>query len=146
MNTAFLQCVCMRIIFTCMFASKHTQKRHTHTRTFVQAFITLVVLCRTFLTIILFVCRGLIAGSFQGIYVYTPEVYPTTVRGMGLGIASSCGRVGGMIIPFIAQVRVNVHLAPNPPTHGRASQLSRPSGLCGCAVPSFTYSAVSDTS
>ena len=53
---------------------------------------------------------------------------------MGLGIASSCGRVGGMIIPFIAQVRVNVHLAPNPPTHGRASQLSCPSGLCGCAV------------
>ena len=61
---------------------------------------------RIWLTVFLFVCRALIAGAFQALYVYTPEVYPTRVRALGLGISSTVGRIGGIISPYIAQVHV----------------------------------------
>jgi MFS family permease len=63
----------------------------------------LICVDRIVLTIILFICRGLIAGIFQAVYVYTPEVYSTTVRGLGLGLSSTFGRIGGVIIPYVAQ-------------------------------------------
>ena len=59
---------------------------------------------RIWLTVFLFVCRALIAGSFQALYVYTPEVYPTRVRALGVGVSSTIGRIGGIISPYIAQV------------------------------------------
>ncbi|XP_015754015.1 PREDICTED: synaptic vesicle 2-related protein-like [Acropora digitifera] len=37
-------------------------------------------------------------------YVYTPEVYPTSMRGIGLGACSGAGRIGCMITPFVAMV------------------------------------------
>ena len=33
----------------------------------------------------LFAARAFISGSFQAAYVYTPEVYPTSMRAVGLG-------------------------------------------------------------
>ena len=33
----------------------------------------------------LFAARAFISGTFQAAYVYTPEVYPTTMRAVGLG-------------------------------------------------------------
>lgn len=33
----------------------------------------------------LFAARAFISGSFQAAYVYTPEVYPTSMRATGLG-------------------------------------------------------------
>ena len=59
---------------------------------------------RIYLTIVIFVCRGLIAGVFQALFVYTPEVYPTKVRALGLGTGSTFGRIGGIMVPYIAQV------------------------------------------
>ncbi|XP_072042991.1 synaptic vesicle 2-related protein-like [Amphiura filiformis] len=56
------------------------------------------------LTLFLFIARGLISGAFQGIYVYTPEVYPTHVRGIGLGTCGSIARIGCIVTPFVAQV------------------------------------------
>lgn len=66
----------------------------------------LSISCRIYLTIIIFVCRGLIAGIFQALFVYTPEVYPTKVRALGLGTSSTFGRIGGIVVPYIAQVHV----------------------------------------
>ncbi|EDV19396.1 uncharacterized protein TRIADDRAFT_33661 [Trichoplax adhaerens] len=37
-------------------------------------------------------------------YVYSPEVYPTKFRAVGIGTANAVGRIGAILSPFIAQV------------------------------------------
>ncbi|CAI6367334.1 unnamed protein product [Macrosiphum euphorbiae] len=59
---------------------------------------------RVLLTIILFLARGIIAGVFQAVYVYTPEVYPTPLRSIGVGTCSAMARLGAMVTPYVAQV------------------------------------------
>ena len=56
----------------------------------------------------LFCARACISGASQILYVYTAEVYPTEVRGLGLGIASAVGSGGSIFMPYIAQVRMHV--------------------------------------
>ena len=41
--------------------------------------------------------------AYQTTYAYTSEIYPTNIRGLGIGIASSVGRVGGIATPYVAQ-------------------------------------------
>ncbi|KAK3774018.1 hypothetical protein RRG08_030100 [Elysia crispata] len=69
-------------------------------------FVMLVNICttRALLTFFLFVARAFISGAFQGAYVYTPEVYPTSMRALGLGTCSAMARVGAIVTPFVAQV------------------------------------------
>lgn len=43
-------------------------------------------------------------GTWGCIYSYTPEQYPTRVRGAGAGYASAFGRVGAFIAPLIVPV------------------------------------------
>uniref|UniRef100_A0AAY4CHA8 Synaptic vesicle 2-related protein n=1 Tax=Denticeps clupeoides TaxID=299321 RepID=A0AAY4CHA8_9TELE len=59
---------------------------------------------RTSLTVLIFIARAFIAGGFQAAYVYTPEVYPTATRALGLGTSSGMARVGALVTPFVAQV------------------------------------------
>ncbi|XP_056147173.1 synaptic vesicle 2-related protein [Lampris incognitus] len=59
---------------------------------------------RTSMTVLIFIARAFIAGGFQAAYVYTPEVYPTATRALGLGTSSGMARVGALITPFVAQV------------------------------------------
>lgn len=40
-------------------------------------------------------------GAWGCVYSYTPEVYPTEVRGSGAGWASAFGRIGAFVAPFI---------------------------------------------
>ena len=56
------------------------------------------------MTVILFFIRGLASGVFQAAYVYTPEVYPTVLRSVGVGSCSGVARFGAMLTPYIAQV------------------------------------------
>ncbi|XP_041483209.1 synaptic vesicle 2-related protein-like [Lytechinus variegatus] len=56
--------------------------------------------------IFIFVVRAMIAGSFQTLYVYTPEVYPTHVRALSLGVCVSSSRIGAILTPFVAQVMI----------------------------------------
>jgi putative MFS transporter len=50
-------------------------------------------------------------GAWGGMYAYTPELYPTTVRGTGVGFAASFGRVGGIIGPYLVGMLVARHVA-----------------------------------
>ncbi|XP_061361370.1 organic cation/carnitine transporter 7 isoform X2 [Gastrolobium bilobum] len=53
-------------------------------------------------TSLLFGARICITTTFTIVYIYAPEIYPTSVRTTGVGIASSVGRIGGMICPLVA--------------------------------------------
>uniref|UniRef100_A0AC34PUU3 Major facilitator superfamily (MFS) profile domain-containing protein n=1 Tax=Panagrolaimus sp. JU765 TaxID=591449 RepID=A0AC34PUU3_9BILA len=69
-------------------------------------FMALLYFCldRAWITTFIFVARAFISGAFQCVYVYTPEVYPTTLRAIGLGASSSMARLGAIVTPFVAQV------------------------------------------
>ncbi|KAL1569898.1 Organic cation/carnitine transporter 7 [Salvia divinorum] len=51
---------------------------------------------------LLFGARVCITGTFTIVYIYAPELYPTSVRTTGVGVASSVGRIGGMVCPLVA--------------------------------------------
>lgn len=40
-------------------------------------------------------------GAWAGLYTYTPELYPTRIRGTGSGAAASIGRVAGILAPTL---------------------------------------------
>lgn len=40
-------------------------------------------------------------GAWGGLYAYTPENYPTTIRGTGAGNAAAFGRIGSVIAPLL---------------------------------------------
>lgn len=40
-------------------------------------------------------------GAWAGLYTYTPELYPTKLRGTGTGVAASIGRLAGILAPSI---------------------------------------------
>ena len=42
-----------------------------------------------------------LAGAYSVVYAYTPENYPTEVRGTGTGTAMSWGRIGGILAPTV---------------------------------------------
>ena len=56
------------------------------------------------MTIFLFGARAFVTGVFQAVYVYTPEVFPTKVRGVAMGFNTAAARIGAIITPFVAQV------------------------------------------
>ncbi|CAG2187912.1 OCTN [Mytilus edulis] len=52
------------------------------------------------------------AGSFSSVFLYTPELYPTNLRNVGLGMASTVSRIGSMISPFAATLADHVFWGP----------------------------------
>src|SRR5699024_1274646 len=40
-------------------------------------------------------------GAWGALYAYSPEQYPTVIRGTGTGMAASFGRVGGIFGPLL---------------------------------------------
>ncbi|XP_022435880.1 LOW QUALITY PROTEIN: putative transporter SVOPL [Delphinapterus leucas] len=69
-------------------------------------FVLLLNICTSSAGLIgfLFMLRALVASSFNTIYIYTAEVYPTTMRSLGMGTGGSPCRIGAMVAPFISQV------------------------------------------
>lgn len=43
-------------------------------------------------------------GAWGVMYAYTPELYPTAIRGLGCGWAAGVGRIGGMVAPMLVGV------------------------------------------
>jgi putative MFS transporter len=46
-------------------------------------------------------------GAWGVVYTYTPELYPTRMRGTGTGIAAAVGRLGGVIGPYSVGVMLS---------------------------------------
>lgn len=40
-------------------------------------------------------------GTWGALYAFTPELYPTTLRGTGMGLASATARLGGLLAPSL---------------------------------------------
>ncbi|XP_067015132.1 synaptic vesicle 2-related protein [Anabrus simplex] len=83
---------------------------------------------RIFLTTMLFIARGIVAGVFQAAYVYTPEVYPTQLRAVGVGTCSAMARLGAMVTPYVAQVLMQSSLLLATLVYGLAALLA--AGAC----------------
>ncbi|PQD94596.1 MFS transporter [Pradoshia eiseniae] len=46
-------------------------------------------------------------GAWGALYAYSPEQYPTVIRGTGTGMAASVGRVGGILGPLLVGSLLN---------------------------------------
>ncbi|XP_044264934.1 synaptic vesicle 2-related protein isoform X1 [Tribolium madens] len=99
--------------FPGIFITIFTIERFGRKKTMAVQFVAYAICCcflmvcsekRVFLTVMLFLARGIIAGVFQAAYVYTPEVYPTSLRAVGVGSCSAMARLGAMVTPYVAQV------------------------------------------
>src|SRR5690606_7663690 len=40
-------------------------------------------------------------GTWGALYAFTPELYPTNLRGTGMGTASAVARLGGILAPSL---------------------------------------------
>ncbi|MEM1509877.1 MAG: MFS transporter [Thermofilaceae archaeon] len=54
-------------------------------------------------------------GAWGITYAYTPELYPTELRGTGSGWANAIGRVGGIVGPYIAGALILLYKDPLAP-------------------------------
>ncbi|XP_065881910.1 organic cation/carnitine transporter 7-like isoform X2 [Euphorbia lathyris] len=61
----------------------------------------------TLQTVLLFGARMWSSAIFTVACIYCPELYPTSVRTTGAGVASAVGRIGGVICPMVAVGLVN---------------------------------------
>jgi putative MFS transporter len=52
-------------------------------------------------------------GTWGCVYSYTPELYPTDVRGSGTGWAASFGRVGALVAPILVPAMYRIFGATN---------------------------------
>ena len=75
------------------------------------------------------------SGSMAIMFVYTAELFPTSVRNTAIGVSSMWGRVGGMLAP---QVSRNI-LAISCTSHSQVYLLSRVSP----ALPMIVMGVVS---
>ncbi|PIN12688.1 Synaptic vesicle transporter SV2 (major facilitator superfamily) [Handroanthus impetiginosus] len=70
------------------------------------AFVLILPLCfhqnEIVTTALLFGARMLLFAAFSSMTIYAKEVYPTSIRATGSGLATSFGRIGGMICPLVA--------------------------------------------
>ena len=49
------------------------------------------------------VLKATVSGAFLGVYIITPEVYPTVIRGTALGVCLIFTRAGSAFTPLLAQ-------------------------------------------
>merc|ERR1712157_361787 len=54
--------------------------------------------------ILALISKMLIAGAFAICYTYACELFPTTIRSIGLGWSSMAARIGGISAPFAISI------------------------------------------
>jgi len=47
-------------------------------------------------------------GTWGSMYAYTPELYPTQLRGTGMGTAGAMARIGGLLAPTVVPMLVAI--------------------------------------
>jgi len=50
-----------------------------------------------------------ISASFSVVYIFSGEVFPTSLRASGIGLCSVCARIGGIVASFVVQRAVDEH-------------------------------------
>ncbi|XP_068438269.1 solute carrier family 22 member 13-like [Clinocottus analis] len=63
-------------------------------------------------TVIALVGKFAATGSFSIVYVYTAELYPTTLRQNGVGLNQMCARLAGILAPLIRLLEVYHYSIP----------------------------------
>ncbi|NXS10436.1 S226A protein, partial [Neodrepanis coruscans] len=56
---------------------------------------------RTLRTALAVFGKGSLAASFNCVYLYTGELYPTVIRQTGMGLVNTMARLGGMVAPLV---------------------------------------------
>lgn len=54
-----------------------------------------------------FLMQFCVYGMWSSVYAYTPELYPTRMRGTGTGLSSTVGRIGAMLGPYAIGVMLS---------------------------------------
>ncbi|KFM60808.1 Synaptic vesicle 2-related protein, partial [Stegodyphus mimosarum] len=72
----------------------------------VLVFLLLLDTHKIVILLFLFGARAIILADFQLIFVMTTEAFPTSLRAIAMGSGSAFCRLGGMTIPYVAQVLV----------------------------------------
>ncbi|CAG2240259.1 OCTN [Mytilus edulis] len=70
-----------------------------------EIFVKLAIACS-------FIAKTGIAGSYNSIFIYTPETFPTNLRNMGIGIGAFGSHIGGVIAPFATLLAFHVEWGP----------------------------------
>eukprot|EP00293_Proteomonas_sulcata_P010493 CAMPEP_0184295584 /NCGR_PEP_ID=MMETSP1049-20130417/6431_1 /TAXON_ID=77928 /ORGANISM="Proteomonas sulcata, Strain CCMP704" /LENGTH=132 /DNA_ID=CAMNT_0026604187 /DNA_START=103 /DNA_END=501 /DNA_ORIENTATION=+ len=59
-----------------------------------------------FRSFLAFAGKFMICITFSGVFIYTSEAFPTTLRSQGMGISSVSARVGGVTAPLVVLLDV----------------------------------------
>ncbi|CAB0002082.1 unnamed protein product [Nesidiocoris tenuis] len=82
------------------------------------------LICKYTLIPLLLIARGVIAGVFQAAYLYTPEVYTSGLRSVGLSTCSVFARLGAVFTPLVSQVLLHSSLAIGISVYGTVAVIS----------------------
>ncbi|XP_053225166.1 solute carrier family 22 member 6-B-like [Podarcis raffonei] len=85
--------------------------------------------------------KGCLAASFNCVFLYTGELYPTVIRQTGMGFGNTIARVGGIVAPL---VRMTGEYSPSLPLliYGAAPIIS---GIAACFLPETLNMPLPDT-
>ncbi|KAJ1105729.1 hypothetical protein NDU88_003134, partial [Pleurodeles waltl] len=67
--------------------------------------------------------KGCLSASFNCVYMYTGELYPTVIRQTGMGLGHTMGRIGGIVAPLVPMISDSFK-SLSPIIYGSAALLS----------------------
>jgi len=56
---------------------------------------------RVAVIVFVMVAKFFVISTFNSVYVYTAELYPTVIRNNGVGLSSMIARIGGIAAPYV---------------------------------------------
>ena len=86
-----------------------------------------------------------ISGTFGTIYVYTCELFPTSVRSISLGICSVAARMGGIACPYAVNMGKLIKPNDNTPEYLLYAIYALSSAFLGLFLAETLNRPISDT-